>query len=409
METKIAVVTACHTRVGYNVSCALIRAGWKVVAAGRVSPSMCNHIEGIIDDIAYPDPFEHSIEYVTMLANSANKHKATVVLPVHEDIFVVSRYKEALHTQAQVLVPALAELLAVHDKATVPMYAHSAGVPTPRTQVIGKRSDIQAAIDHVGLPCIVKPRFGSGAQRIRTFWNERDLETLRQMSDLEIERYPCLLQQWVPGLGIGVNMLMKNGEILAVTGHRRLREVPITGGPGSAHITLTDQRIINAGMRQAQCTPFRTGVIMVEFRYDAATDNFFVVEVNPRYWASITNSLASGVNFPALHIEALVYGRSPLTPKVVTNIVESRFVMGEIKVAHELWSAGRWREIGAMFRRHAKSPLVLEDFGMGGIKAFMKQVRHALRSAKDYGNFGFQSDHKDRFFTKCYADLSALN
>jgi hypothetical protein len=215
---------------------------------------------------------------------------------------------------------------------------------------------------------------------------------------------PALLQEWVPGIGAGVNMLVKDGRILAISGHQRLREVPITGGTGSAHVSLTNEAIFDAAKRLLKETPFKNGVIMFELRVDPETGRFWFVEINPRYWASITNALVSGVNFPKLHVESFVTADVPVEPAGPSRIVESRFVMGEIRVAFELLVARRWRDFGGLFKRHSAEPLMFEDFGLGGLRTFLIEVRHAIRSMKSTGNFGFQTAAKDRFFVDAYAE-----
>jgi predicted ATP-grasp superfamily ATP-dependent carboligase len=195
------VVTCCHTRVGYNVACGLVRAGWKVVATGRATPSMCAHIDGVVGDYAYQDPFQHPQEYLQVLRQAARSHGAQIILPVHEDIFVASRFVEALEPTAKVLVPKFDELLSVHDKGLVPKYAELANIPTPRTLPLHSRKDVEHAIEEIGLPCLIKPRLGSGAQGIVTFKTVEDLDWLRQLSDEELEKDPCVLQEWVEGIG----------------------------------------------------------------------------------------------------------------------------------------------------------------------------------------------------------------
>jgi predicted ATP-grasp superfamily ATP-dependent carboligase len=409
VQNKIVLVTCCHSRVGYNVACGLIRAGFKVVASGRAGPSMCARVPGVIGDHVYPDPFGEPDAFLEVLASAAHRHGASAILPVHEELFVVSRHREYFDRVAPVLVPDFDTLLRVHDKWLVPAYAEAAGVPTPRTVLIERAADVPDAIEAVGLPLLFKPRFGSGAQGIRTFRTAAELHALHRLTDDDLRKEPAILQEWLPGIGAGVNMLVKEGRVLAISGHHRLREVPIAGGTGSAHLSMRHEGMLAAGKRALHATPFRDGVIMFEFRYQANTGRFFLVEINPRYWASITNALVSGVNFPALHVESLLLGRAPAHTVEVDRVVESRFVMGEIKVAQELISAGRWRELTGLFARHSREALMFEDFGLGGARAFLTEVRHALASSRTLGNFGFQTHAKTEFFLDAYARHAAAD
>ena len=44
-----------------------------------------------------------------------------------------------------------------------------------------------------------------------------------------------------------------------------------------------------------------TGVAHIDLRYDDVEKNFKVIEINPRFWASIEASKEVGVNFPYLY------------------------------------------------------------------------------------------------------------
>jgi len=403
-ENKTVLVTWCHSRIGYNVACALLNSGWNVVATGLGTPTMCAHLNGVVGDYIQPDPFQNPTGYLAVLKKASDEHDVQVILPVYEDVFIISKFFDQLDTKAKVLAPTFNTLLNVHDKGLVPKYAELSGVPTPETILIRCQADIDKAIVQIGFPCLIKPRFGTGARGIIVFKTEADLAKLKRFSDDELAKTPCLLQKWVEGIGAGVNMLLKDGEILAISGHQRLREVPIKGGTGTAHIALKNHAIFDAGRAFVAETPFTDGVIMIEFRYEEDSGKFYVVEVNPRYWASITNSIACGVNFPDLHIKSLVYNAPPEAMVEMSQQIESRFVIGELKVAQELIAAGRWRELPSFLKLHSSHPLKYEDFGDGGWRAFYNQMRHIIISLKRHRNFSFHTHYKDDFFLNAYTE-----
>ena len=107
-----------------------------------------------------------------------------------------------------------------------------------------------------------------------------------------------LLQEFAPGEGVGIETLMHHGEPIAIfQQHRRLKEVPSTGGAAAVAVSETPAICLVTG----DCTTARTtreGVAMVEFRQDRAQGRSALMEVNGRYWGTIELPIDLGVEFP---------------------------------------------------------------------------------------------------------------
>jgi hypothetical protein len=123
-----------------------------------------------------------------------------------------------------------------------------------------------------------------------------------------------LLQGHVPGRGVGIFLLRWNGKILASFGHQRLHEVPHTGGASSYRCSWWDEEIYNDALRRLECLNWQ-GVAMLEYRYDAETGRFYLMEMNGRFWGSLHLALFAGVDFPRLMLDAF-HGRAE---QVVSN------------------------------------------------------------------------------------------
>lgn len=53
------------------------------------------------------------------------------------------------------------------------------------------------------------------------------------------------------------------------------------------------------------------GVGEVDSRYDPSTDTYQLLELNPRFWASLLYSLEAGINFPELLLRVDKLGDGP--------------------------------------------------------------------------------------------------
>lgn len=111
-----------------------------------------------------------------------------------------------------------------------------------------------------------------------------------------------IAQGFVPGLGTGAYVLIDGGRIVQEFMNRCLHEVPHTGG----FCSLRDSWWHAAMMEDARvkiCHLGWQGVAMLEYRWDPATDRFWFIELNARFWASLHLALYSGIDFPVMLVD----------------------------------------------------------------------------------------------------------
>jgi predicted ATP-grasp superfamily ATP-dependent carboligase len=116
-----------------------------------------------------------------------------------------------------------------------------------------------------------------------------------------------LVQGYVPGQGVGAFFLVWNGKIIAEFMHRRIHEVPHTGGVSSLRESWFHPEIRSDALKKITSLGWQ-GVAMMEYRWDPKTDRFYLMEMNGRFWGSIHLALYAGVDFPTLLLDAF-HGR----------------------------------------------------------------------------------------------------
>jgi hypothetical protein len=205
-----------------------------------------------------------------------------------------------------------------------------------------------------------------------------------------------IAQQWVPGYGVGIGALVWKHRLTAVSGHKRLREIPIRGGTSTARITCVPEPLVDAAAQILGEFNLQ-GVAMVEFRVDERSNRHWLLEINPRYWGGLPTGIASGVDFPVHHI-ACVMGETPTSVLWPSQIVESRWLLGEIRAFSEYLITGQFSRALATFRVTPGARLSIDDFGQAGARAFLHQLSAYLWNLIRYRNMGGHSDSKTRFF-----------
>jgi predicted ATP-grasp superfamily ATP-dependent carboligase len=392
------IVTQCHVRFGFNVTRSLARAGFRVVAGGQQIPTMCHGVDGVVGEFAYPDPFADPDGYIAAIRESAERTGADVLLPVHEDIFVAARFRKDLPSGFRVLTPPFEALMRVHDKLNLARLAQGTSIECPPTRLVQESADLARAIDAFGnTPVIAKPRFGEGTSGVVKIASLAELRGRAAALDRIFRREPYIVQPFVRGVGIGVGCLVVGGLRVATCQHLRLREVPLGGGTSTARLTHWDETLVEPSFALMRAAGI-DGIAMLEYRHDREADRFYLLDVNPRYWGGLSTHIESGVDFPRLHLEAALRGIFPTSPATPSQLVETRWTLGEMRVAIELMLRLRLRELRPLFFPGQARRIVYEEFASGGLLPFLVQARayllRALRKLVASGSI----NEKARFF-----------
>lgn len=99
-----------------------------------------------------------------------------------------------------------------------------------------------------------------------------------------------------------LNALLDHGKPLAAFTHRELREYPPTGGSATVAESIPQNEVTRMGLEILQRIRWHEPA-QVEFKKDTRNGSYKLMEINPRFWASIELAIACGVDFPLLTIK----------------------------------------------------------------------------------------------------------
>jgi predicted ATP-grasp superfamily ATP-dependent carboligase len=238
-----------------------------------------------------------------------------LIIPVTDDLVVpLSEARARFNGVAKLAIAEPEALAATRDKSTTLELARKLGVPAPRTALVATVAEARREAATLGWPVVLKPQ----ASRVYGV-DDATLEALSVtyaggFARLE-ERMrpfegvcPVLLQEYTAGEAFGVELLMDRGRPVAAFQHRRLREVPVTGGASSFRESVPlDPQLYDYAVRMLQALEW-TGLAMVEFK--TGEDGPRLMEINGRVWGSLPLAIRSGVDFPAGLLD-LYLGSSP--------------------------------------------------------------------------------------------------
>ena len=226
-------------------------------------------------------------------------------------IIFLDSIRHLLHHQ-RLAIPAHEAMDIFYDKEETHKLCEGLGVPMAPSARLKPSDTATSLIARFGLPLVLKPR--------RTFFAEKDqAREIVEIADTENEvrrilgtitehaRY--IVESFFVGEGVGISVLTKDGNILQAFQHRRLRE----GKGGASSFRISEE--VDPELREA-CAKIlarvrHTGVCMFEFRHNARTGAWILIETNARFWGSMALPLALGLDYPNMLYELMVDSLTP--------------------------------------------------------------------------------------------------
>jgi predicted ATP-grasp superfamily ATP-dependent carboligase len=308
-------VTDAGRGSGVSIVRSLGRRGIHVVAAdtGPRSPGFFSRYAA--GHVTYPPTRTQPEAAVAALLQAARDHRIDLVLPVGEDcVVLLSRARASFPTGITLALPEREALGVARDKLATLDLARRLDVPVPRTQLVSTAADALRHAPELGWPVVLKPQASlvlRENERVDAFGvtYATDPATLaEQMRSFE-GKCSVLLQEYCGGEGHGMGMLMKAGKPLLAFQHRRLREVPFTGGPSSFRESVElDPALFDYSVRLLGAMNW-TGPAMVEFKVGGS--GVKLMEINGRLWGSLPLAIKSGVDVPNRLVELYLSGSGP--------------------------------------------------------------------------------------------------
>lgn len=221
-----------------------------------------------------------------------------VVLPVSTaGIRCISTMDDSLAVHVRLpALPSTRTMDLVGDKWELHRYLESIGLPTPRTFLLGDTS-LPPSVDPEE-PVLLKPRHGQGGVGIIRLDRASALEQRKDQDAFVQTGY--IVQACVEGEHVDRSVYGAHGRIMAATMQRPLHR-PGGYAPGKDlqfRMDHTVAAVVDGLLEKCGWS----GVAHVDTIKDARTGTPYIVDVNPRYWATLLGSLAAGVNFPAIQV-----------------------------------------------------------------------------------------------------------
>jgi predicted ATP-grasp superfamily ATP-dependent carboligase len=229
-----------------------------------------------------------------------------LLIPVGSiSVRIVSRHRQELDKLTSVQLPGPEPVFTALNKRSTYEIAEKVGVPIPLTCYPCSFEEVDGMKKKLSYPVVVKALEDTGTHTTEYVDSERELlkryKHVCTTYDLKSPNLP-MIQGQVNGDGYGFFALYQNGELKRSFMHHRIREYPVTGGASSCAESFRASKLKEYGKRILDKLRWH-GPCMVEFKSIKGSQDYVLMEVNPKFWGSLDLALACKVDFPYLLCE----------------------------------------------------------------------------------------------------------
>lgn len=325
-----AVIVGEEPRKVVTIARSLHRAGVRSIVAVQAGQSLHVTSRAIAGVVQLGGSIDDSAQLLRMLVEA--EHATWVVPTSDSSLCIVCAAYDSLSALCSVGCPSPNIVQRVLDKAATLAIAAQCGVPVPISMSIGSAGELEDALPQMRFPIIAKPGDKSRTTvhnfKTRTFASAAELRAA--FADQQRFGEGLVFQSYHGGQGVGIELLMSRGEVIASFQHRRLSENPPSGGVAVvAEAELVDPLLLEHSVRLLKALEWE-GVAMVEYRHDRATGETALMEVNGRFWGSLPLAVAAGMDFP-LYAWQVSQGIAPTVPSSYRTGLRVRWTAGSLK------------------------------------------------------------------------------
>ena len=290
VKGKILITTANY-RKAYPILKSVSRMGFKVIATFHTwrSPVFSRYVA---KRYFVSNPYFYEKKYIAEIVSIVNKEKPLMIIPVgYIDTVLISKHRHLLPRDVIIPIPDYETLIRVSRKDLVIELCDKLGIKYPRTYTTPK------------MPVVVKSIYDSSKPKYFFFG-----KTLNKY--VSTRKHDILVQEFIPGVGCGYFALAKDGQVIVDYTHIRIIEKKPSGGPSIFSCLNFNPELIFLGRRIVKELKW-TGVIMVEFRRNMETGEYYLLEINPKFWGSLELATSMGIDIPKYLVEVFLLNKKP--------------------------------------------------------------------------------------------------
>jgi predicted ATP-grasp superfamily ATP-dependent carboligase len=250
-----------------------------------------------------------------------------ILMPVFRETEIISKHRDRFESFIQIAAPPYEAIEKVHPKDNLFRTANELGIRIPDTRCpafdygrTDKTNRIQnrlpdglpdTVLSGLSYPVLLKPPDDVGGRGIEKCSSPAELRAAYNRYYERGRQKPPLIQTYLPGEDYCLTVLFEHGRLVAGMAYKNIRRFPAETGAGIVRETVDDTPFLETAGALLGAIGWH-GIAELDFRWNGIPDSRpFLIEVNPRFWAGLFQSVESGLDFPWLLFQMTLTGHSP--------------------------------------------------------------------------------------------------
>lgn len=279
----------------------------------------------------------------------ARRSPHLVLIPADCDaIRLANRVRERL-TIRTTPIPKQATLDMLDNKWRFHEFCRQHDLAVPHTRLLQSKHELNydETASEFGVPFVVKPIDQAGSTGVRIIRSKAEFNrAILRNGDYDYGK--LIVQRYIDGEDIDISVLSLGGRLCAFA---------IQQTEQSRIVFRADDELHAMAAELCRASAYH-GIMHIDARRETATGRMYLIESNPRFWASLTASVWCGLNFVA---ESIVMGPASTAVRQLTA--------GTAYTRHPLIRPASWRPMitdhgarGRLLRAMTFDPPALGEF-----------------------------------------------
>jgi biotin carboxylase len=304
-----------------------------------------------------PEPGLRLVEFIAPLRHACDRLRPAALLPGTERTLVAVAECSDEFPDVALGVPALDVVKLATDKARVVELARQVGLRVPPTEFVDRDDAVRAA-EAVGYPIVVKPVRSELVVDGDLLHVSPQFAADRAAFDTALASVPgdrVLVQRYLSSTLGAVCGVAWNGRIVCTSHQTAKRIWPTPVGVMAFAVTVARDPAIDESLAPLFERLGWSGIFQVQFL--RAGDAVYLIDLNPRIYASLALTLTAGLDLPTIWVDLLT-GGSPRISDYSIGVRYRRAAQDARAIAHGLRHGPRGASLLGMLPRRRTTHLI---------------------------------------------------